>query len=476
MVVVTMMTKGGNNAMVGCKNTCMMVGSISVITAELDSRVGMNRRISLAIVSHTVGMSKRNIAVICYRVMNLLILGNKRSLGIVHSLELDTVGSGMLKLMEKLVIFVLDLSSKSVAIMVDNVVIVIFSMFIMRLSVALSERVITHVRVTRSVTIGIGMPDRVVVAHPVVRVGLNTIDTVMLIDVLRVVLAIISVRVVVSHMMSALRLNIVVLTVLLAKEVALVVKVRHVIAQVPVALREVRRRVVLLSVHQDNVVVCSLGVSRLIRGPFHAQVRGGEIGLLAALFLLIGAAWLRLLRLLLLVEEGFLGAKALISFGLGLGRLRVVVRVVDVRSMSHAAGHLRIVFGSVRISKVTVVSIVVSTWAIGVEATAHANAVTVAVGTGWVAITVRAGRVTISVRTSWVRGSTGAAHMTVVLLCSDIIMLLFLCAFFARLSRVLRSGLSLDRLDKRELESVDAMDVLGVVRLHFENQVAVFDV
>lgn len=338
----------------------------------------------------------------------------------------------MLKLMEKLVIFVLDLSSEGVTVMVDNVVIVIFTMFIMRFSVALSERVITHVRVTRSVTIGIGMPDGVVVAHPVIRVGLNTIDTVMLINVLRVVLAIIFVRIVVSHVMGALRLNVMVLTVLLTKEVALVVKVRHVIAQVPVTLREVCRRVVLLSVHQDNVVVGSLRVSRLIRGPFHAEVGGSEIGLLAALFLFIGAAWLRLLRLLLLVEEGFLGAKALISFSLGLGRLWVVVRVVEIRSMSHAAGHLRIVFGSVRISKVTIVSIVVSTWAIGVEATAHANAVTVAIGTSRVAISVGAGRVTISVGTSWVRGSTGAAHMTVVLLCSDIIVLLFLFAFFAR--------------------------------------------
>jgi hypothetical protein len=427
-VVVTMVTEGGNHAMIGCKYTCMVVGSISVIATELDGRVGMNWRISLAIVCYTVRSCERNITVICHRVMGLLILGNKRPFGIVNSLELNTVRSGMLKLMEELVIFVLDLGCKSVAVMVDNIMVVIFSMFIMRLSVAFSKLVITHVGVTGCGTIRIGMPDSVVVADPVVGVGLNAVDTVMLINVLRVVLAIISVRVVVSHVVGALRLNVVVLAVLLAEEVTLVIKVGHVVAQIPVALGKVSRRVVLLSMHQDNVVVGGLRVRCLERGRLNAQVGGGEVGLLSAL-LFIGAARLRLLRTrLLFVEEGFFRAKALISFSLSLGRLGVVVRVVNVRSMSHAAGHLRIVFGSVRVSKVTIVTVVVSMGAVGVETTTHANAVTVAVGTSWVAITVRAGRVTITVGTwtSWMRSCTGAAHMTVVLLCGDIIMLLFL--------------------------------------------------
>ena len=72
-----------------------------------------------------------------------------------------------------------------------------------------------------------------------------------LINVLRMMLTIVKIRVVVSHVMSSLRLNVVILTVLFRREVAVVVKMRLVIFQVPVALFKVGIRVMLIAVHQS---------------------------------------------------------------------------------------------------------------------------------------------------------------------------------------------------------------------------------
>ena len=58
-------------------------------------------------------------------------------------------------------------------------------------------------------------------------------------------------------MVSALRLNIVILAMLFTNEVTLIVEMGHVVAQVPIALAKVCIWVVLLSVHQDDVVVGS---------------------------------------------------------------------------------------------------------------------------------------------------------------------------------------------------------------------------
>ena len=125
--------------MVGCEDTLMMIGGITIITAELDSGVRNNVGVSLTIVRDTVGMSERNITIVCDWVVDLFVLSDQRSLRVVNSLELNTVLSGMLKLMEELVIFVLDLGSKCVAIMVDDIMVIVLSVLVVRLTMTLSK-------------------------------------------------------------------------------------------------------------------------------------------------------------------------------------------------------------------------------------------------------------------------------------------------------------------------------------------------
>lgn len=145
-----MHTEGWDDAVVGSEATCMMVRGISIIAAELDSRERNNMGVSLAIVRNTVGGSERNITIVCDGVVNLFVLSDQRSLRIVNSLEFNTMISGMLNFMEELVIFVLDLGSKSVAIMIDYIMVIVLSVLVVWLTIALSKRIITLVTMDRS--------------------------------------------------------------------------------------------------------------------------------------------------------------------------------------------------------------------------------------------------------------------------------------------------------------------------------------
>ena len=380
----------------------------------------------------------------------------------------------MLKLMEKFVILVLDLGSKSVAIMIDNVMIVIFSVLIMRLTVALCERVITHVGVTGSVAIGIGVPDSVVIAAPVIGTDLDAVHIVVLIHMLWVVLPVVLVRVVVAHVVGQSRLNIVVRTVFLASEVALIVEVRLVVAQVPVALNEVRSGMVLLAVQHHHIVVDCLGVSIFVRSSLGAKVSGCVVRLLAAL--LRSLTRLRLFSLLFgfSVEESFLRSHGLVGLSLSLGRLGIVPRVEVVRSVSTTTWHMRIILISIMISCVSV----------STEVTVAVGTRTRTIRTVWArrrAVGNTRATVDIGTRTVWVHwteswGEVLAAHVAVVLLSSNIEVLILWLRLLALLCCVLRSWLSLYRLNNRELKAVNSVNILGVVGLHLENEVAILDV
>lgn len=102
------------------------------------------------------------------------------------------------------------------------------------------------------------------VLNPVVWHVLHTVAIKVLIEMLGEALGLVTMRVVVFSVMSALWLDIMVLAVLLAAEVALVVEVRHVILQIPVALLKVSFRVVLLTTSQEIVLLMSFAILMVV--------------------------------------------------------------------------------------------------------------------------------------------------------------------------------------------------------------------
>mmetsp|Transcript_6506 Transcript_6506/g.7776 ORF Transcript_6506/g.7776 Transcript_6506/m.7776 type:complete len:665 (-) Transcript_6506:391-2385(-) len=411
-----------------------------------------------------------------------------RLLRVVHVVMLDTVSSLVLKLVEKFVVLVLDLSHESVTVVVLHVVGVVLTVLVVRLAVVLAKVEVTLEGVVGRIVVGVLVPDGVVVALPVVRAMLNAMHVVVLVNVLGVVLALILLIVVVAHMLGALRLDVVVLAVLLASKVALVSEVRLVVTQVPVALLKVGSWVVLLAVHHDHLVVMLLGVGVLEGSLLSTEVVGGEVSLAATL----GGASAGLGKVVhLLVEEGSLWAQVLLSFTLLDGGLLMVVRVVVVRVRLWV--HLSVVLVGIALMAIGEVAIVFVT-AESVSVSGHMGAHTVELSG------IRVGLATVHVGASEVIAVAGvgtravgairsaqwharestevltlASQMAVVLLSSNIVVLVRLLCLLALLNVVLRSGLRHHWLHLRKLEAVDTMDVLGTVGLHSEDQAAIFD-
>ena len=123
----------------------------------------------------------------------------------------------------------------------------------------------------RHVSVLVVMPVySMVLVLPVVWHVLNAMMIVVVVNVLRVVLPLVSVRVVVSHVVVALRFHIVILSVLFTSEVTLIADVRHMILQVPVALREVSIWVMLIAVHKLGHVRLVMSMLMLVRRLFVA--------------------------------------------------------------------------------------------------------------------------------------------------------------------------------------------------------------
>ncbi len=115
------------------------------------------------------------------------------------------------------------------------------------------------------------------IMFPVVWAMLNTMSVMVLIHVLRVMITLILLVVVVAHVVGALRLDIVVLTVLLASEVTFITNVRLMVLQVPVALLKVSARVLFNTVGQNFSLKLILGVIVLIRSLLTLKIVCGKV-------------------------------------------------------------------------------------------------------------------------------------------------------------------------------------------------------
>ena len=204
---------------------------------------------------------------------------------------------------------------------------------------------------------------------PVIWTVLNSMSIVMLVHVLRVMLTIVTIRVVVAEVMVTLWFNVMVFTVFFTSEMALVAQMRHMVLQVPVSLLEVSIWVMFESMDklshmgllmfvimlEWSLLGFNMIIGREILDIIFALGRFALLALLGllTLFLLLltlrcglallltlscGLALLfgRLLNLLLLVVhflvvKSGLGSHMLLSFSLSLGWLRVVIWVMMVR-------------------------------------------------------------------------------------------------------------------------------------------------
>lgn len=199
---------------------------------------------------------------------------------VVHIVMLNTVDRRVLQVVEKLIELVLDLVHESCALMpLDIVFKGVALMRVMRLVVhafveiltadvviaGVLQLEVTLVGVLRSIVILVSVSDvGVLVMSPVIWAVLNSMRVMVLIDVLWVVFAIVTVRVVVAKVVVALRLDIVVLTMLFTSEMTFITEMRHMVLQVPVSLLEVSIWVVLESVDELSHVRFFVGVGMLV--------------------------------------------------------------------------------------------------------------------------------------------------------------------------------------------------------------------
>ena len=118
------------------------------------------------------------------------------------------------------------------------------------------------------------------VVLPVIWVMFNAMRVVVLINMLGMVFPLISIGVVMTHSVSALRFNVVIFTVLFACEVTFVTKMRLVIFQVPVTLVEMRIGMALDAMDQSFLLESLHRVIVLIWGLFAVEQVSNEVFLL----------------------------------------------------------------------------------------------------------------------------------------------------------------------------------------------------
>ena len=177
--------------------------------------------------------------------------------GVVKVVMLNTMQCSMLQVVEKLVELVLHLGHETMAIMVRHIVIIVnISVHVegVAIKIVVRGRVMVDIRVEISVVIGL----------PIVGELLNTVLIVVCSKMLRVVLTLVLIRVVVTHVMSTLRLNVVILTVLFSLVVTMGTDIGLMSWQVPIAHVEVGTWVMLAAAEHDLIVVKLLRVSVFI--------------------------------------------------------------------------------------------------------------------------------------------------------------------------------------------------------------------
>ena len=458
--------------------------------------------------------------VVWVRNVRLLIGGVKRS--VVHVVMLDTVDRRVLQVVEELVELMLDRCHHARALVLLNIVHVAIALvrvvlIVVHIGDVMDVEVeIALVRVLRSVRVLVMVPVvSLTIGVPVVRTMLNSMRVVVLINMLWMVLTIVTVRVIVTKVMVSLWLHIVVFAVVLSREVTLVVEVRYMVLELPVALLEMGIRVMLVAVDELSHVRLVVLMSGLIRGHLviyvilrreviHGVVlastllwrllrlapllgrlalhwRSGLLRRLTTLLLL----WLLGLRLtvhLFVVERGF-GAQVLLSLGLGLRWLGMVVWVlVMIRVIVVLVADWRVrvrvwlvplglhwVVRSVRVSMscIGIIVLIMSSVWVTNRWVVRSDI--------WVHSTV--GRVAVRIVRVWFTSVMHLSlHMAVVLLGANIVVLVTLLALLALGHSVLRGRLSPNRLDVSRLEGVHTVSHLWVIRLHLEHQITVLNV
>jgi hypothetical protein len=374
------------------------------------------------------------------------------------------------------------------------------------------------------------------VVSPVIGMVLDAVSVVVLVYVLGVVLTVVLVRVVVAKMLVTLSLHVVVLSVLLASEMTLILEMRDMIFQIPVALVKVSVGVMLvaveklpLSVEIHGVVVLEgsllfinahseVGVVlawHVVHGVISLPVALRTLLLLLLLRLLLGSLLGRLDRpgesgsrfglgfcLLLLsvmhflVEESGLGSKVLLSLSLGLGGLGMVIRVVveRVRLLLGVIVFSLVAEGSLLVTR-HVRSIHLLVWSLFVLMREGASHLAVL---SWVAVhlfvllgvRISALPVHISVLLALLVvllrvaiGRVGVLwhivftlHFAVVLLGTHVEMLLALLGLLTLGADVLSCRLSANGFELDWVVSVDSVELLGVVGLHLEDKVSLVNV
>ena len=178
----------------------------------------------------------------------------ERQLWVVNVMMLSTMDHLVLHLMEELIEFVLNLSLESMTIMMGNIMVVV--------TIVLIE--VTFEGMIRSVVISVGTVVRVCVALPIVGVMLDSMRIMMFSKVLGVMLALVLIRIIVTHVLGALRLNVVVLAVVFSSEVARIGNGWLVTSKVPVSLVKVSPWVVFRTREHDLIMMKFLGVRVLV--------------------------------------------------------------------------------------------------------------------------------------------------------------------------------------------------------------------
>lgn len=126
--------------------------------------------------------------------------------GKVHVVMLSTMDGFVLHLVEELVKFVLDLAHETMAIMMGHIVRIVH--------VSVLVEVMALEVIVWGIVVLITVEVRVMISLPIVGMLLDTVCVMMLSEMLRVMLALVLVRVVMAHVVGALGLNVMILTVL----------------------------------------------------------------------------------------------------------------------------------------------------------------------------------------------------------------------------------------------------------------------
>jgi len=306
--------------------------------------------------------------------------------------------------------------------------------------------------------------DRMVVANPVIWTMLDSMNVVMLVNMLGVMLTLIFIREVVTQVMGALRLNIVIFTMLFACKMTLVTNVWLMVTEVPVTLLEMGSRVMLFTMHHHNIAMTILGVRMLKGCLFSNQVVGCEVRLAAALRWSRGLLCLFLRRQIvhLFVEKGGIWAHVLLSVSLGSRGFLVMIRAVVVRIVRHLFLMLTLTHATMRelFHRLEwAVRHLISLGSIGVSVSPVGIIALVVTGIGAWTIWVRGRKRWHTTIFAWVLTCT--LHMAIVLLGGNIIMLITLLGLLALGNGVLRCWLSLSRHDLSRLKPMHAVQLLS---------------